>query len=331
VRIARLVTSLLLDGHRAYAKLAACHRPDYLYADGKRESTAERALITKQDTALSLLEEMMEDSMPAVLRTEAMPLHEQLTASKLRLVKLKGKRPHGAGASHRGRVRVNNEDVIIAEPDIGLYAVLDGMGGAAAGEVAARLAGAKIAEFVRAHPAAAEFKTRELLELALDEAAVAVFTAARNNADFIGMGTTAVAFLAVDSTRFVIGHAGDSRAYRLRRGHLQALTRDHTIAQEYVNAGRMKAEDLDESPLRNILTRNLGEQLGVLPEMLESQFEPGDRLLLCSDGLYSEVPAALIGRALDARDPPEQVAGKLLDLALERGARDNVSVVVIDG
>jgi serine/threonine protein phosphatase PrpC len=247
------------------------------------------------------------------------------------IAKQKHKLVRGAGASHCGKVRENNEDALLIEPDIGLYAVLDGMGGAEAGEVAAQLARTTIAEFVRARASDAEAKARELLELALDEAAVAVFTEAKNNTAYRGMGTTAVAFLATDSTRFVIGHVGDSRAYRLRAGCLQLLTRDHTLVQDLIEAGMLKAEDANRSPVRNVLTRNLGSTLGVWPAMHEDHLEPGDRLLLCSDGLYNELSAELICRVLGSYESPDQAAHRLVDIALEGEARDNISVVVIDG
>jgi protein phosphatase len=247
------------------------------------------------------------------------------------IAKLTNKMVRGAGASHLGKVRENNEDVVLIEPDLGLYAVLDGMGGHAAGEVAAQLASTAIAEFVRAHSSDAKLQARELLEAALDEASAVVFTAANHNEDHRGMGTTVVAFLAADAKRFVIGHAGDSRAYRLRGGRLQALTCDHTLAQELVAAEMMKADDAERSRFSHILTRNLGRTLGVWATMHEDQFEPGDRLLLCSDGLYSQVSTERICSILDSGQSPDQVAHKLISLALEGEAGDNISVVVIDG
>jgi serine/threonine protein phosphatase PrpC len=216
----------------------------------------------------------------------------------------------GGGETHRGYVREDNQDVIIVEPTLGLYAVLDGMGGANAGDVAARMAAQEIVACVRQESRTRRRSPDQVLRFALDTAAVKVFTAAAQRLDYRGMGTTAVACLVVDPTRVVIGHAGDSRAYLLRGGELTALTRDHTSAP-------------------HLLTRNLGREYGVNPDLVEVSLTPGDRLLLCSDGLYGGAPKAAIQRVLGASDPPERVAHRLVERVLEGEASDNVSAVVI--
>jgi protein phosphatase len=216
----------------------------------------------------------------------------------------------GGGETHRGHVREDNQDVIIVEPNLGLYAVLDGMGGHNAGDVAARMAAKEIVTCIRQKSRILRRSPAQLLEFALYTAAVRVFTAAEERLEYRGMGTTVVACLVVDPTRTVIGHAGDSRAYLLRGGELAALTRDHTAA-----------------PHR--LTRNLGREYGVQPDMNEVPLRPGDRLLLCSDGLYGGAPMGAIRRLLGASDPPERVAHHLVERVLQGEASDNVSVVVI--
>jgi protein phosphatase len=216
----------------------------------------------------------------------------------------------GGGETHCGHVRESNQDVIIVEPDLGLYAVLDGMGGANAGDVAARMAAQEIVAFFRRKSRIRRRSPHQLLELALHTAAVQVFTAANERPDYRGMGTTVVACLVVDPTRAVIGHAGDSRAYLLRDGQLTALTRDHTGAP-------------------HMLTRNLGRAYGVVPDVLELALKPGDRLLLCSDGLYGGAPMAAIRRVLGSSAAPERVAHQLVARVLKGDAADNVSAVVI--
>lgn len=215
----------------------------------------------------------------------------------------------GGGITHRGHVRDDNQDVIIVEPKLGLYAVLDGMGGANAGDVAARMAAQEIVACVQQKSRLRRGSPEQLLRLALDSAAVQVFTAAKQRLEYRGMGTTVVACL-VDPTRAVIGHAGDSRAYLLRSGELTPLTRDHTAA-----------------PHR--LTRNLGREHGVWPDMLAVPLQSGDRLLLCSDGLYGGAPMDAIHRTLSSSDPPERIAHHLVARVLEGDASDNVSAVVI--
>ncbi|HEX8110157.1 MAG TPA: protein phosphatase 2C domain-containing protein [Kofleriaceae bacterium] len=231
----------------------------------------------------------------------------------------------GGGETHRGHVRESNQDVILVEPDLGLYAVLDGMGGANAGDVAARMAGDKLLDCVRQKSRIRRRSPHRLLQLALDTAAIEVFRAAEERLEYRGMGTTVVACLVVGPTRVIIGHAGDSRAYLLRGGELIALTRDHTVAQRLLDAGQRNIEEIT----RHQLTRNLGREYGVRPDVLEQALEPGDRLLLCSDGLYGGASMGAIRRVLGSRDTPDRVAHSLVALALKGRASDNISAIVI--
>lgn len=236
----------------------------------------------------------------------------------------------GAGETHRGKVRPSNQDLLIVEPELGLYAVLDGMGGAKAGERAAQVARETLIGFIRAHGASKRYTRRELLEFAIDAAASAVFTAGAEQVDCEGMGTTIVACLAGEPGCIVIGHAGDSRAYLLREGGLRALTRDHTLVQEFIDSGSMTPEQGEQSPIRHVLSRNLGAENGVKADMLEQAIEPGDRLLLCSDGLYGGASPEEVCRVLESRHPPAQIASQLIELALSGLAVDNISAIVID-
>jgi serine/threonine protein phosphatase PrpC len=232
----------------------------------------------------------------------------------------------GGGATHLGHVRTTNEDVIIIEPDLGLYAVLDGMGGHPAGDVAARLAGEAIAAYIQQHARLRRRWPRELLDFAIRAASVRLFTAGQRRWEYRGMGTTVVACLVVEPTHVIIGHVGDSRAY-LSRGELVALTRDHTAVQELIDAGELSPSWAD-GPRWNQLSRYLGE-IRVCPDLREQTLKPGDRLLLSSDGLYDVVPMPSIRRTLARRGTPEQIAHKLVELALKGKAKDNISAVVI--
>jgi len=233
------------------------------------------------------------------------------------------------GETHRGHIRDSNQDVILVEPDLGLYAVFDGMGGVNAGDVAARMASQEIAASMRKMPRIRRRSPRKALELALNTAAVEVFRAAEGRLDCHGMGTTVVACLVIEPTHVVIGHAGDSRAYLLRDGKLEALTRDHTVAQRLVDAGALRAEEMESCPQRHLLTRNLGQGYGVGPDVLELKLERGDRLLLCSDGLYGGAPLGSIRRVLGSREAPTRVARRLIELALRGEAADNISAIVL--
>ncbi len=231
----------------------------------------------------------------------------------------------GGGETHRGHVRDSNQDVILVEPDLGLYAVLDGMGGANAGDVAARMAGETIVDCVRAKSRIRRRSPHQLLRLALDTAAIEVLRAAEQRLEYRGMGTTVVACLVVGPTRVVIGHAGDSRAYLLRGGELIALTRDHTVAQRLLDEGARKIDEMT----RHLLTRNLGREYGARADVVEQTLEPGDRLLLCSDGLYGGTGIGAIRRVLGSSDTPDRVAHSLVALALRGRASDNISAIVI--
>jgi PPM family protein phosphatase len=194
-----------------------------------------------------------------------------------------------AGDSHVGKVRTTNEDALIVEPRLGLFAVLDGMGGANAGDVAAGIARDTIRDFV--HQRRAQFAPRGLLEAALVAGSTAVYAAAQAQRERHGMGTTAVACLIVDPVHVVIAHVGDSRAYLLRAGRLQALTRDHTIVEELVERGVLAADEAERHPYKNVLSRNLGARPDARVDTLELELRAGDRLLLCSDGLYGYASA----------------------------------------
>ncbi len=233
-----------------------------------------------------------------------------------------------AGDSHIGKVRTTNEDALILEPRLGLYAVLDGMGGASAGDVASQLARDAILDFV--HHRRSALPPRELLVAAIVAGSAAVFGEAQRHRDRHGMGTTVVACLVIDPQHVVIAHVGDSRAYLWRDGRLQTLTRDHTIVEELVDRGLLTAEEAERHPYKNVLSRNLGAKPETRVDCLELELRPGDRLLLCSDGLYGYASAEAIQYLLGSGDAPEHVARDLIDLALRGGGGDNVSTLVIE-
>jgi protein phosphatase len=232
-----------------------------------------------------------------------------------------------AGDTHVGKVREANEDSMIVDPRLGLYVVLDGMGGANAGDVASQTARDAIASFVAQHRGG---EPKQLLEAAIQFGCASVFNAAQASREHHGMGTTCVACLVVDPTHAVIGHVGDSPAYLLRHGRLQSLTRDHTIVEELVDRGVLGADEAERHPYKNVLSRNLGARPETRVDILELEIKPGDRLLLCSDGLYGYASSEGMQYLLGSGDPPETVAHDMIDLALRGGGGDNVSVIVIE-
>ncbi|HEY5923986.1 MAG TPA: PP2C family serine/threonine-protein phosphatase [Kofleriaceae bacterium] len=233
-----------------------------------------------------------------------------------------------AGDTHVGKVRTTNEDAMICDPVRGLYVVLDGMGGANAGDIASQTARDAIRDFVTQRRLTME--PRALLETAIQYGCAAVFAASQQERERHGMGTTVVACLVVDPRRVVIAHVGDSRAYLLRHGRLQALTRDHTIVEELVDRGVLAAEEADRHPYKNVLSRNLGAKPETRVDILELELHPGDRLLLCSDGLYGYASTEGMQYLLGSGDAPDVVARDLIDLALRGGGGDNISTIVLE-
>jgi serine/threonine protein phosphatase PrpC len=232
------------------------------------------------------------------------------------------------GDSNVGKVREHNEDALIVDPKHGLYAVFDGMGGANAGDIAANRARDVVHEYVRAKRKAME--PRAVLEAALAAASAAVFGEAQRTRDRHGMGTTAVIVLVVDEARVVVAHVGDSRAYLLREGRLTQLTRDHTVVAELVANGALSPVDAENHAYKNVLSRNLGARAETNPDVIEVELAPGDRLLLCSDGLYGYASTDAIQYLLGSQDAPQQVARDLIDLALRGGGGDNVTTIIIE-
>jgi PPM family protein phosphatase len=233
-----------------------------------------------------------------------------------------------AGDSNVGKVRTTNEDSLIVEPKLGLYAVLDGMGGANAGDIASQMARDAIREFFLHRRGT--LPPRQLLEAAIQAGSSSVFAAAQAHRERHGMGTTVVACLVVDPTHVVVGHVGDSRAYLLREGRLQTLTRDHTIVEELVDRGLLSAEEAERHPYKNVLSRNLGARPEARVDLVEVEIRGGDRVLLCSDGLYGYASAEAIQYLLGSGDAPDHVCRDLIELALRGGGGDNVSTIVIE-
>jgi len=232
------------------------------------------------------------------------------------------------GDTNVGKVRDHNEDALIVDAKWGLYAVFDGMGGAAAGDLAANRARDVVHEYVRAKKKAME--PRALLEAALNAASAAVHGEAQRTRDRHGMGTTAVVALVIEERRVVVAHVGDSRAYLLREGRLTQLTRDHTVVAELVANGALSTVDAENHAYKNVLSRNLGARPDAKPDVIELDLAPGDRLMLCSDGLYGYASTDAIQYLLGSTDGPQHVARDLIDLALRGGGGDNVTAIVLE-
>ena len=226
-----------------------------------------------------------------------------------------------ASRSETGPVRERNEDAVTAGPR--LAAVADGMGGAPGGEIASALAIAILAD-------AFTGRSPDELTAAVRAANRAIWDRARASGDLDGMGTTICAAGLVGDGRLAVVHVGDSRAYLARAGSLTRLTHDHSVTGELVRLGELTEEAALGHPHRHVLTRALGVGPGV---ELDGEVHPvasGDRLLLCTDGLFTEVPRDDIAAVMSAADGVEATAEELVRRALAGGGRDNVSVVVAE-
>lgn len=226
-----------------------------------------------------------------------------------------------------GLRRPENEDAYLVDVEKGLFCVADGMGGHAAGEVASRMAVDVLAREM-ARPDAGALDAR--LRGAVVAANRAVLEAAERDPALAGMGTTLTALaLALDDGGFTIAHVGDSRAYLLRHGELRQLTTDHTWVQQQVDAGLLSPRDARRHPLSSMLTRAVGIAADPEVDIIRGDLEPGDLLLLCSDGLTGMVEDDELAYIL-ARDLPlDDAARELADAANRNGGADNITAVLI--
>lgn len=231
-----------------------------------------------------------------------------------------------AGLTDTGKVRPHNEDFIAFDRELGVALVADGMGAHAAGEVASRLAVETMQGILRQTMAQAG---REQLESAVRAANIAIQQKADTSIRFHGMGTTIVA-ASIKHDRLYYAHVGDSRLYRLRQQSLEALTRDHSLLQEFIDQGLYTPEEARQKVARNILTRALGLEADVKVDLGDSDIQAGDRYLLCSDGLYEMLSDEDIAAMLIQEPDPVVAVRNLVELANIRGGRDNLSVIVID-
>ncbi len=247
--------------------------------------------------------------------------------------------------SHPGRVRKNNEDACATSKENGAFVVCDGMGGAAAGEVASRVASQTFLKALAlSKDKAARRPTPDVrLDTAIHAANAAVFEHSRRSPQLHGMGTTLVGLLlevspaTVERPSLTLAHVGDSRCYRYRGGMLQRLTKDHSLVEEQVRLGEISADEAKHHPMRNIITRAVGSQALVDPEISHLEPQGGDIYLLASDGLTRELSETEIAQAFsrassrsaDGRVNLEALSKVLVDEANDAGGGDNITVLLL--
>lgn len=220
-----------------------------------------------------------------------------------------------------GYVRDHNEDSLIIIPP--LFAVADGMGGHEAGEIASEITVSTLAELAPDHLDA------EGLTAAVEAANYNVLKAPRQGIGRDGMGTTLTAAM-LEGERLLIAQVGDSRAYLLHNGRLQQITRDHSLMADLIEAGQITPEEARYHPNRSVITRAIGSDIHMRPDIYELNVAAGDRLLLCSDGLSTMVSDHAIEAIMRRQDNAQHCADELVEAALENGGVDNVTVIVVD-
>ena len=233
-----------------------------------------------------------------------------------------------------GRARTNNEDSVALDEGVALAVLADGMGGYNAGEVASSMATAfirtELGRWLReASASATDTEVRRAMDICVDNANRAIFNAANANPQYAGMGTTLVVAV-FREMRLLIGHVGDSRAYRLRGGRLQQITRDHSLLQEQIDAGLITVEQAAFSANKNLVTRAVGVEDTVLLETHLHEVQPSDVFLMCSDGLSDMLDDASIGQVLQMHDSSLAAAGTaLVAAANDAGGKDNISLILV--
>jgi PPM family protein phosphatase len=236
------------------------------------------------------------------------------------------------GATDVGKVREGNEDYYLVRPERKLYIVADGMGGHNAGEVASKNA-TEIVDAYFTPELLSQLKgdndqIREEIIKGVLEAHQKVFEMAENNQDNHGMGCTIVVAL-IDGNSLHLCHVGDARAYTCNDSGIKLLTKDHTHVMSLVDAGKMTMEEARESPLKSELTQAIGAPISIDPGYGHYTLKNGDKVLLCSDGLWDMLTDKEIYEILRKRKPVKTICQKLIEKANEAGGNDNVTVAVI--
>ena len=227
-----------------------------------------------------------------------------------------------------GIVRSGNEDNYLMLADRGVFIVADGMGGHAAGEVASEMAVRIIARELGSLRGLTDDEAADRLDTAIRAANEAIYARTVAEQDKRGMGTT-VTVLALLPNRYLIGQVGDSRAYLLREGRIDQLTKDHSYVQEQVDAGLLTPEQARVHPYSNVITRCVGAGSDVAPDIYFGNLQTGDLLLLASDGLTGMLEDEQLQRILEGDGGPQRWVDRMISEANRRGGLDNITAIVI--
>jgi PPM family protein phosphatase len=231
------------------------------------------------------------------------------------------------GLSDMGNVRDNNEDVFLIDEAAHFCLVADGMGGAAAGEIASRIFAETAKAVFTGHDGNSEENTIARIQTCFKLANDKILKHVQHNPDDHGMGCTAE-LLTYSEERFIIGHVGDSRTYRMKNGTLKQLTKDHSLVQEQLDQGIITPEEARHHTMRNVILRAVGVNDTVALDILKGKRQPGDLFLLCSDGLTDMIEDSAVADALTANGSLGDKSAALIQMAKAAGGKDNVTVVL---
>lgn len=233
-----------------------------------------------------------------------------------------------AGRTDVGVIRSGNEDSLILVPDRGIFVVADGMGGHAAGEVASEMAVRFVARELESLRGLTDEQVAERMRGAIRTANGAIFQRTLTEHDKRGMGTTVTA-LTLFGTRFLIGQVGDSRAYLLRDSRLSQLTKDHSYVQEQVDAGYLTPEQARTHPYSNVITRCVGANSDVMPDIYVGTVKASDVFLLASDGLTGMLEDYQLQELLSPDRMPQEEVDALIAEANRHGGLDNITAIIV--
>lgn len=227
----------------------------------------------------------------------------------------------------KGLRRESNQDSCLINRELGLFIVADGMGGHSGGEVASSMA-VETVEEIMLQPDAMRKSPRELLQLSYEEASKRIFDKAANERpELAGMGTTMV-MAHIRGRHLYIGNVGDSRCYLFKKPYLWQVTEDHSLINEQLRAGVMSEEQVMQFVGRNVITRSVGYERDVYPDIIEREVSPGEIFLMCSDGLSGLVPDQRISEILN-QNTPDKAVKACVEQALANGGDDNVTVMLL--
>lgn len=237
------------------------------------------------------------------------------------------------GLSDIGLVRQNNEDYWAELPELGLYALADGMGGHRAGEVASKLAIDTLCQVIEDSMGddTDELSYEEahgVIQLAIEHTNRAVYEMGQSEEDFKGMGTTLCCLL-FHRKGLIYAHVGDSRIYRLRKGRLEQMTRDHSLLREMIELGQLSERQAEEFVYRNIITRAVGTEAEIDPSVHMADLQNHDIYMMCSDGLSDMLSVNEMEKILTKSTTIEEAGARLVKTAKENGGYDNVTVVLM--